>query len=109
VPAAFVLALAAGFALAAATGYAPAAAVTPLLYAAFLACATAAGCIARPGLAALLLPFALAVMHVAYGLGFLAGLANPGPPPGAIARPMGAPGSPEAGAPAGSAEKANAA
>jgi glycosyltransferase involved in cell wall biosynthesis len=88
-PAALVLALALSPALAALADARGLALAVPLVYAAFLALATASSAREHRDTATLLLPAALAVMHVAYGVGFLAALATPAPA-GVTAAPAGA-------------------
>ncbi len=76
VPAAFVLGLTAGVLAAALTQVWALALVVPALYASFLALATLSTWVTRGDDAAALLPFALPVMHAAYGVGFLRALAT---------------------------------
>ncbi len=73
VPAALLVALAAGVVLAAALGRPWLALVVPAAYAAFLAVATLESCVTH-GAAALGLPAVLPVLHAAYGAGFLTAL-----------------------------------
>jgi hypothetical protein len=76
-PAAFVAALPGGALLGAATHQLPLAAAVPVLYGAFVACATLAILAARRDTAARLLPLVLPVLHAAYGAGFLCALFVP--------------------------------
>jgi hypothetical protein len=73
-PATLLVALAGGAALGVATGAWPVAAAVPAAYGAYLALATGITLSARRDPAAWLLPAAIAVLHAAYGCGFLVAL-----------------------------------
>jgi hypothetical protein len=90
-PAALVLGLAGSPAIAAITGARGLAAAAPLAWFAFLAIATLAAARESRERSTWLLPAALAVMHLAYGVGFLVALATPASATPSAAAPVDAP------------------